>query len=226
MRAEAALQELNRKLGALAPRVEPLPAARNPPRRPTLRGLVLGSLSRLWPRRARSNAAPRPQLRGERPLTQDPSGPLMPFAEDGVARRVIVVVAFGLEPGQRTSTLDLALRFGAERGVVPLVLTDDDDFAPLRSRGMAFEYFPPRSVREAHAPTLEWELYLQRRLALIRRKWRPLRIIAFGGPAADVVRLWTDSPFEDPSLGRLPAAERAADPQRPTATPMSDPARP
>ena len=189
------------------------PAARIPPLRPTLRGLLLAGLTWLWPRRAKSAAAPRAQAQNERPLTQDRSEPLVPFAETVKARRVIAVVTFGLELEQRTSVLDIALRFGVERGVVPLVLTDDDDFAPLRSRGMAFEYFPPRSVREARAPALEWGLYLQRRLALIRRKWRPTRVIAFGEPAADVVELWSNSPFEDPSLGRLPAAERPANPQ-------------
>ena len=210
IRAEGALQELNRQLGALAPRAEVLPAARTPRHWPALRDRLRTRLTRLWPGWADSNgAAARPALRGERPPAQDPSGPLVPFAEAGQGRRVIVVVAVGLEPEQRASVLDLALRLSAEHGVVPLVLTDDDDFAPLRRRGMLFEYFPPGSVREALAPALEWELYLQRRLALIRRKWRPMRVVAFGGPAADLVRLWSDSPFEETPFAALPKAPPA-----------------
>ena len=211
IRAEGALQELNRQLGALAPRAAALPATRTPRRWPALRDRLRTRLTRLWPEWADSNgaAAARPAVRGERLPAQDPSGPLVPFAEAGQARRVIVVVAVGLEPEPRASVLDLALRLSAERGVVPLVLTDDDDFAPLRRRGMLFEYFPPGSVREALAPALEWELYLQRRLALIRRKWRPMRVVAFGGPAADLVRLWSDSPFEEPPFAALPKAPPA-----------------
>jgi hypothetical protein len=212
MRAERALQELNRKLGAALPRAEGTPAARTPTLWPRLQGLLLRRLSRLWPRLGEPNMAPRTQVRSDRPHTQDRSGPLIPFAQNEKARPVIAVVTFGLEPEQRTGVLDIALRFSSERGVVPLVLTDDDDFEPLRSRSMLFEYLPSASVREGFAPALEWDLYLQRRLALIRRKWRPVRVIAFGGPAADLVRLWSESPFEDPSLGRLPAAERLAGP--------------
>ncbi len=205
IRAERTLQELNRQLGALAPRAEAPPAVRTPGRWSTLRGRLLGSLTRLWPGPTDANlAAPRPAVGSERPPTQDPSGPLIPFAEAGEARRVIVVVAVGLEPEPRASVLDLALRLGAERGVVPLVLTDDDDFAPLRRRRMLFEYVPPGPVRLALAPTLEWELYLQRRLALIRRKWQPIRVVAFGGPATDLVRLWSASPFEELPFAALP----------------------
>jgi hypothetical protein len=208
VRAEAALQELNRKLGAAA-RPEAVPAAPTSRLQPTLRDRLLGSLSRLRTRQLKIIASPRAQAQEEDPIRRDRWGPLISFAGQREAR-VIALVAFGLKAEQRTHVLDIALRFGVERGVVPLVLTDDDDFAPLRSRGMVFEYFPPRSVREARAPALEWELYLQRRLALIRRKWRPTRIIAFGGQAAEAVRLWSESPFEDASLGRLPVAERPA----------------
>ena len=209
VRAEAALQELNRKLGAAA-RPKASPAAPAPSLHQTFRGLLLGGLTRLRPKRVEIEAVARAQPQDQHSPPQDCSGPLIPFAQDGAARPVICFVAFGLAGDQRMSVLDSSLRFGADHGVVPLVLTDDDDFAPLRSRGMAFEYFPPRSAREARAPTLEWDLYLQRRLALIRRKWRPMRIIAFGKPAMLVVRLWSESPFEDPSLGALPAAWRPA----------------
>jgi hypothetical protein len=206
-RSELALQDVNRTLGALGSPAEAAPAAPGPP---TLRGLLRAGLIRLWPRPAGSRTAVQAQAQIEHPLGRDQSGHLVPFADEGMARRVIAVLAFGLEPQQRMTVLDMALRVGTERGIVPLILTDDDDFAPLRSRGMAFEYFPPRSVREVLAPTLEWELYLQRRLALIRRKWRPTRIVAFGRPAADVIRLWSESPFEDRSIAALLTTASAA----------------
>jgi hypothetical protein len=205
IRAERALQVLNRELGALTSRIEAPPAARRRPLCSTVRRLLLDGLARLRSRPQRPAPGMRALAPGGPPPARDRAEPLIPFAQGRAARPVICFVAFGLEGNERTSVLDVALRFGADHRVVPLVLTDDDDFAPLRSRGMAFEYFPPRSVREAWAPTLEWDLYLQRRLALIRRKWQPTRIIAFGKPAMLVVRLWSESPFEDPSLGALPA---------------------
>ncbi|MGH6919149.1 MAG: hypothetical protein ACREJ0_15760, partial [Geminicoccaceae bacterium] len=69
-------------------------------------------------------------------------------------------------------------------------------FDLFRARGRIFEYLPPPEARERFAPDLHWDLYLLRRLALIRRKWQPVRVVAFGRTAAEVVQLWRDSPFE------------------------------
>ena len=210
VRAEKALQQLSRELGAAKAPARGAPAA---PPRPRLRALgdqLRASLGRWWPRwNARppgATVASAGAPRGVGPA------PLVPFAEDGKQRAVMAVVACGLTPEERAGVLDVVARHGATGDLLPLVLTDDDDFAPLRSRSMLFEYLPPAAVREGFAPALEWDLYLQRRLALIRRKWRPVRVIAFGRASADLVQLWSASPFEDPALGRLPAAERPAGP--------------
>lgn len=209
VRAEKALQQLSRELGA-AKAARGAPAA---PPRPWLRALgdqLRTSLGRLWPRRNVRTPGATVASAGA-PSGAGPA-PLMPLAQDGKQRAVMAVVACGLAPEERAGVLDVVARQGATGDFLPLVLTDDDDFAPLRSRSMLFEYLPPAAVREDFAPALEWDLYLQRRLALIRRKWRPVRVIAFGRAAADLVQLWAESPFEDPALGRLPAAERPASP--------------
>jgi hypothetical protein len=210
MRAERSMQQLSRELGAAGLRKPGAVAACSRPLWQTFGDQLRAGLARLWLKQGK----PKPTSSSVAAPAGNRSGPLVPFAQKGKARRVMAVVALGLEPDQRGSVLDVVARYGTEGDVVPLVLTDDDDFAPLRSRSMLFEYFPPPADRERLAPALEWELYLLRRLALIRRKWRPVRVIAFGRTAAGLVRLWSESPFEDPSLGRLPAAERSAGPSR------------
>ena len=206
IRAEKSLQQLSRELGAARPPAGGAPA---PAAWPLLR--ALGDQLRAGLARFRSGEGerkPAPAAKGEAAPGEDRSGALVPFAQGGRRRPVMAVVACGLAPEQRDNVLDVIARQSAAADLVPLVLTDDDDFAPLRRRSMLFEYLPPPAARARFAPALEWDLYLQRRLALLRRKWRPVRVIAFGPSSAELVRLWSESPFEDPALGRLPAAER------------------
>jgi hypothetical protein len=210
VRAEKALKQLSRELGAAKAPARAAPAARSWPRLRTLCNQLRASLGRLRP--GRNARPPGSTVASAGAASGRGTARLVPFAQDGKQPAVVAVVACGLAPEERAGVLDVVARHGAAGDVVPLVLTDDDDFEPLRSRAMLFEYLPSPSVRERFAPALEWELYLQRRLALIRRKWRPVRVIAFGRASADLVQLWAESPFEDPALGRLPAAERPAGP--------------
>jgi hypothetical protein len=210
MRAERSLQELNRELGAARLR-EPgaIAAGSLQPLWQKLGDYLSGGLIRLWPKHRKADSAA-PSKAGQ---DRNSSGSLVPFAQKIPAPPVMVVVVLGFEPEERSVILDVIARYGANGNIVPLVLTDDDDFAPLRSRSILFEYFPSPTARERSGPALEWELYLLRRLALIRRKWRPVRVIAFGEPSADLVRQWSGSAFEDPRLGRLPAAVPPAAPE-------------
>ena len=50
-----------------------------------------------------------------------------------------------------------------------------------------------------------------RRLALLRRKWQPVRIVAFGPAAARLLLQWKDSPFEDDSIQQVAAATPMAE---------------
>jgi hypothetical protein len=70
----------------------------------------------------------------------------------------------------------------------------------FRKRRVLFEFLPPRSEQQRVATELDWQLFMLRRLALIRRKWRPVRVVPFGRRAAEVVQLWRDSPFEEAPL--------------------------
>ena len=110
------------------------------------------------------------------------------------------MLVFGLSEAEIEKVLVAISAYCAERDLAPLLLTDNDAFQVFRGRRVLFEYVPARSDQERLAPELDWRLYTLRRLALIRRKWQPIRVVAFGHRAAEVLRLWRDSPFESTSI--------------------------
>ena len=126
--------------------------------------------------------------------------PLIAHLAKGNPRPVVVVLLLGLEGTEVEQLLQSVEKQCASQGAMPLCVVDCDAFEHLRSRSLAFEYIPPAADRDRFDSTLHWDLYIQRRLALIRRKWRPIRTIAFGKTASDVLALWSSSPFEDTEL--------------------------
>ena len=103
-----------------------------------------------------------------------------------------MAVVVGLDPAHLDQVVPTVMR---DPRTLPVFLTDFDGFDVFRSHRAVFEYLPPARADD----DLDWPLYRLRRLALLRRKWQPLRIIAFGAAAADLVAQWRDSPFEDPA---------------------------
>jgi hypothetical protein len=195
---DAELQRLNRELGALTAGSKPAVDGS-----PGLLKAARAVLERV--RRARE--APRPTgSRGTQPSTPQhtsPGGALIPWVQNGPPKAVLAVVAFGLSQAEIEQVVAAIEANCAQRALAPLLLTDNDAFQVFRGRRVLFEYLPASSDQERLAPELDWRLYTLRRLALIRRKWQPVRVIAFGGRAAEVVKLWRDSPFE---ITPIPAA--------------------
>ncbi len=113
--------------------------------------------------------------------------PLVPFGDANLGKRIIAVTAFQLSRDALAKVLDTVEAHCRKREALPLVLTDCDCFEMFRDRTMAFEYFPPEAQRERFAPDLQWPLFFRRRLALLRRKWGPVGVVAVGapGPIAD-----------------------------------------
>ena len=203
VRRDGELQRLNRELGALAAR-----AGRNSPAPFAAARTLLHKLLH-----ARSAA------RGAKPATRPPHRAnvgtneprLVPWLKDRPPKEILAVVVFGLSAAEIERVLETVERYCAEHQA-PLLLTDNDAFHLFRTRRVLFEFLPPRSEQRRIAPDLDWQLFTLRRLALIRRKWRPARVVAFGRMAAEVVQLWLESPFEQtpvPALlkGRSQAAE-------------------
>jgi GR25 family glycosyltransferase involved in LPS biosynthesis len=120
----------------------------------------------------------------------------------------IIAVVIGLERDPLIRVLDLLRAERTRSDFEPILLTDCSAFELFRDRRLVFEYLQAPALRQRLAPGLDWELYLLRRLALLRRKWQPVRIVGFGTSAAQLVAMWKDSPVEDESIHRVVAAAK------------------
>jgi GR25 family glycosyltransferase involved in LPS biosynthesis len=130
--------------------------------------------------------------------------PLQAFAKELPGAQAMLIVLVGLGREECARALDTLESVGRQLGIVPVVITDSAAvFAQLRARRFAFEYLPPAERQERLMPELDWDLYRLRRLALLRRKWQPKRIVAFGPAARALVDAWQKSPFEDESIARI-----------------------
>jgi hypothetical protein len=125
--------------------------------------------------------------------------------------RVLIAVVIGLDAALLESTLAViaANADRSEGAVETLCLTDCTDFEQFRRHRLLFEYLPPALERERFVPDLDWNLYTLRRLARLRRKWNPVRIVAFGPQAQAQVECWRTSPFEDEGILDLIRAPEA-----------------
>lgn len=130
----------------------------------------------------------------------DTTGPLKSRRLGSGVEKVVVALMFGLDRDAVKKLLPLVQRDCASRGLTPLYLVDTDAFELFRERGLIFEYLPPADDQTGFDASLQWDLYVQRRLALIRKKWSPSRIISFGETATKTLSLWSSSPFEDTPL--------------------------
>jgi hypothetical protein len=187
---DAELLRLSRELGALSERAAP--AGRGSA------GILAAARAMLDKVRQPQKAPERAPSPGAPPAVERPASerPLLPWVKDGPPKPVLGVVVFGLCEAEIEGVLGIVERHCAARDLVPLLLTDNDAFQLFRGRRVLFEFLPARAEQERFAAELDWRLFTLRRLALIRRKWQPVRVIAFGRQAAEVVQRWLDSPFE------------------------------
>lgn len=132
--------------------------------------------------------------------------PLRARIGGGRSAPCVFVVVIGVPSDDLATVVD---RLVSEGGPRPVFLTDDDRFEIFRRHRAIFEYLPPVEP----AADLDVELYRLRRLALLRRKWQPVRIVGFGAEAARIIQMWRASPFEDRRIEELtggPGARNAA----------------
>jgi hypothetical protein len=187
---DAQLLQLTRELGALGERAAP--AARGATGFLVAAGALLDRIRHV----RKAPVPPKPASETSAVTEQPPAARLLPRVKDGPPKPVMGVLVFGLSEAEIESVLAIVERHCAERELAPLLLTDNDAFQLFRGRRVLFEFLPSRSEQERLAPDLDWQLFTLRRLALIRRKWQPVRVVAFGRRAADIMRLWLGSPFE------------------------------
>lgn len=167
--------------------------------------VLRGALERFPSARREAPADPRA-------VVADPTSgdsPLVPWIKEGSPRPVLCAVVTGLPPSEIEGILEVVECQCRERRMAPLVLTSDDDFQGFQGRRLVVEYLPSEGALRAAVPDRPVDLYLLRRLALIRQKWQPERIVAFGPNASEMVRRWQDSPFENDPIPALIAQDHA-----------------
>jgi GR25 family glycosyltransferase involved in LPS biosynthesis len=174
-------------------------------------GLAFDGLA--WHRYAAADSTV-PRTVSREPMGKSPELPpsLQTRDKQQSGQQTVAVLLYGMDKPELAAAL----------GMTPIFLTDHDGFDLFRSHGRFFEYLPPPEARKVFAPDLNWDLYVLRRLALIRRKWQPSRVVAFGRPATEVMQLWLDSPFEETPIaatmkGSSTGAEFALRPAQPGA---------
>lgn len=175
------------------------PAA--PVRPPSPPGRLRRTTAEFAARLLRRRLAP-PEPRGPViPETRPPAArahgepPLVPFARDGVPPRPVLLAAVqGLAPAELERLIGTVQARTADAGVHVVFVTDCAELALFRRRGALVEYLPPPSELERMVGPGEAVVYLARRLDLLRRKWDPVRIVAYGEDAAAWLARLTASP--------------------------------
>ena len=129
--------------------------------------------------------------------------PLMPHEKTSSPKPILAVVVLEMSGAEIEAAMPMINKTCETRKLSPLLLVDSDDFGKLRKSNFIFEYLPPKEDRERFGPDLNWDLYFQRRLADIRRKWNPVKVISFGRAGSDLVELWDKSVFEPTPISTM-----------------------
>lgn len=96
-------------------------------------------------------------------------------------KRRVLVFLLGVSPDTWASLLDLSARGLDPRRDMAICVVSTLEFAPLRDRGLLFEYLPEAAslrpdTREAYIA------YIRRRLGILRLKWDAAAELNFGVP--------------------------------------------
>ena len=108
-------------------------------------------------------------------------------SDDGMSpsfrqHRHMLISLIGLPRVQVDKLLEGLVEDCQADGKVPVFIVDEVDLAVDLGQRQLVEHLPCRRNRDAFAPDLDWDLYLDRRLRQIKEKWRCARIVALGLP--------------------------------------------
>ena len=141
----------------------------------------------------------------ERPDTEA----LIPRSRHRRYPKVIMTLVLGLDEAtlgplvREMAAMDPTAPEPGQRALEPVLVTDCMAFALFRDAGLIFEYLPSPAVRQRHAPDLPWDTYIAKRLERLRHKWAPVRMVAVGAVARDVLARQLTSPFAAEDLPTL-----------------------
>lgn len=111
------------------------------------------------------------------PLEHD-DGMLPSFRPD----RHLLISVIGLPRPQIDRIMEGLAEECAAEGKIPVLLVDDIDLAVSLSQTYLIEHVPGVGSRDALAPDLDWDLYIDRRLRQIKEKWASGHIVSLGLP--------------------------------------------
>ncbi len=95
---------------------------------------------------------------------------------------VIGISLWGLDATRCTQVIELVVEQQLRTPeLIPLFVTDIDDFQALREEHFLFEYLPPWPGKDVEPSRARWEEFLIDRVALIKRKWGITRFVSFAG---------------------------------------------
>lgn len=135
--------------------------------------------------------------------------PPPPEGEDGSAPKAsradfILISVIGMEPTARDQMLDWMVEDCNAKGKTPVFITDDLDLTPWIERRLLIEHLPSLERQANLAPDLGWDLYLNRRLDQIKRKWRSADIADLGQKLDEIKKLGSGD--------KIPAQPAAVEP--------------
>jgi hypothetical protein len=90
----------------------------------------------------------------------------------------VVLALFGKQHGEAKAAIDRVLaEQQADEPFIPVFLTNDADFRPLREQRLVFEYFPFVLDEAAPPPEPGWSAYFLETLELTMRRWGVRQIV-------------------------------------------------
>lgn len=110
-------------------------------------------------------------------LRPSPALPAYALPPDRVAPNAVFAL-FGLDADGQRAAIERVLREqGGAVPFVPVFLTNDPDFWPLRAARLVFEYYPFVLADSAGPPPAGWAAYVVDMLQLTMRRWGVRRIV-------------------------------------------------
>ncbi|MGI9437046.1 MAG: glycosyltransferase [Geminicoccaceae bacterium] len=131
-----------------------------------------------------------------RPITSD-DGMLPSFRQ----HRHLLISLIGLPRPQLDRILDGLVEDCVADGKSPVFITDEADLAVTLSQKHLVEHLPSPRSRDAFAPDLDWDLYLDRRLRQIREKWHAHHVVALGLPIDAIIKRSSNVPDTELNAG-------------------------
>lgn len=113
---------------------------------------------------------PDPKAKAAYPLKPDSPHALA----DGEPSRFFLIDVCGLNPSQIAVHCETIKSVMKSRKLIPVFVTDLDDFRVFRDNSLIFEALPPIASSTHNAPDLDWTQRHTDLRNLLHRKWQPV----------------------------------------------------